>query len=141
MKEVLKEESNIEKLNKYLVSIGEAPLTEERKIEECDKPLKECDRPVVECDDKKAARMKRFQERMAARKAAKKEPVEECKDPVTESVKKVMRKPTVGRPGSLMESMNAGFAKLYGDFEDAAPASKYEPAKKFLNESVRKRAD
>ena len=53
--------------------------------------------------------------------------IRECKKPVTESVKKVSAA-KVGRPGSLMESMNKGFAKLYGDFDDS----------KSLNESYKK---
>lgn len=164
MKEVLKnnkplkEESNIDKINRYLVSIGEAPLTEE-KVVECDKSKK----PVIEeganpydkimdtiqkrgtvkkgevsarsskpakfkSDDNPYDKLKKyFKDKADVDLDECGEPMKECKKPVTESVKKVSAT-KVGRPGSLMESMNRGFAKLYGDFDDS----------KSLNESYKK---
>lgn len=152
MKEVLKnnkplkEESNIDKINRYLVSIGEAPLTEAAKEDanpydklmttvqkrgvkkSSDAPAKSSRPTKFKSDDNPYDKLKKhFKSKAGVDLDECDEPMKECKKPVTESVKKTSAA-KVGRPGNLMESMNRGFAKLYGDFDDS----------KSLNESYKK---
>ena len=69
------------------------------------------------------------------------EPMKECKKPVTESVKKTSAA-KVGRPGNLMESMNRGFVKLYGDFDDSKSLVESKGnKKKSLKENYEKQSD
>lgn len=100
-KKELKEETNMDKINKYLVSIGEAPITES-----------------IEEDEKKSSVTPR------------------AKGGVSnfDKIKKVIgiteSKKAAKRPMNLMESLNHGFLKLYGDFDDT----------KSLNEACDKKA-
>ena len=85
----LKEETNMDKINRYLVSIGEAPITES-----------------IEEDEKKSSITPRAKGGVSNFDKVKKV------IGITES-KKVAK-----RPMNLMESLNHGFLKLYGDFDD-----------------------
>ena len=121
-KKQLNEDSILDKINKYLDSIGEAPITESKDEDKKEKPtildqlntyLKtQGEKPITITESKKLVK-----------KAVK----------VSESLNK-----RSAHPGNLFESLNKGFEKLYGKVEDPILENKYSSSKKkeTINESL-----
>ena len=99
-KKPLNEDSILDKINKYLDSIGEAPITESKEKDE---------------------------EKVADKE---KETITESKKLVKKSVKvsESLNRRSV-HPGNLFESLNKGFEKLYGKVEDPVLENKYSSSK------------
>lgn len=151
-KKELKEETNMDKINKYLVSIGEAPITE--AMGDFDKVMAVIDgKPVSASNkgsnyDKVMKRVKDLNSTPSNYDKVKKviddkkstpsnfdkiRNVLDDKQPSSSNYDKITKvlgesKKLVKRSTSLMESLNDGFAKIYGDFDDT----------KSLNETCKK---
>lgn len=99
-KKSLNEDSILDKINKYLDSIDEAPITESKEEDE---------------------------EKVADKE---KEIITESKKLVKKSVKvsESLNRRSV-HPGNLFESLNKGFEKLYGKVEDPVLEDKYSSSK------------
>lgn len=100
-KKPLNEDSILDKINKYLDSIGEAPITESK-----------------EEDEEKIADKEK--ETITESKKSVKKPVK-----ISESFNR-----RSAHPGNLFESLNRGFEKLYGKVEDPVLENKYSSKKK-----------
>lgn len=96
MKEISKKETNIDKINKYLKSIGEDPIVE--GVVETEGALQE---------ESNLDKINKYLKSVGV-------------DPIVETVKKTVNesscKPTSSYRG-LMESLNVGFEKRYGKID------------------------
>lgn len=133
----LKEETNMDKINKYLVSIGEAPITESIEEDEKKSPF---DRVMDVIDQKGVDKPKDDEKKPSVTPRA--------KGGVSnfDKVKKVIgiteSKKVAKRPMNLMESLNNGFSKLYGDFDDSKSLVESKGnKKKSLKENYEKQSD
>lgn len=134
-KKELKEETNMDKINKYLVSIGEAPITE--SIKEDTEAMGNFDKIMATVDGKPVSASNKDSNYDKVMKKAKdlnstpsnydkiKKAIDDKKSASSnyDKIAKVLgeSKKSVKRSTNLMESLNSGFSKLYGDFDDSKP--------------------
>ena len=106
-KKQLNEDSILDKINKYLDSIGEAPITESKDEDKEEEPtiLDQLNTYLKSQGEKPITESKKL-----VKKAVK----------VSESLNK-----RSAHPGNLFESLNKGFEKLYGKVEDPILEDKY----------------
>ena len=128
----LKEETNMDKINKYLVSIGEAPITE--SIKEDTEAMGNFDKIMAAVDGKPVSASNKDSNYDKVMKKVKdlnstplnydkvKKAIDDKKSAPSNYDKIVKTlgesKKSVKRSTNLMESLNSGFSKLYGDFDD-----------------------
>ena len=120
-KKPLNEDSILDRINKYLDSIGEAPITESKDEDKEEEPT------IL---DQLNTYLKSQGEKPIT--------ITESKKPVKKAVKvsESLNKCSV-HPGNLFESLNKGFEKLYGKVEDPILENKYSSSKKkTINESL-----
>lgn len=129
----LEEETNMDKINKYLKSIGESPITED--MTNWGKISKELDRrPNTGFSnwDKIERTIDNYKNSGSSNWDKIDKLLKKQAKPVTESIKEGFK------PMNLFESMNRGFEKLYGKIDDIELEDKYAPVRKSLNESCKK---
>lgn len=130
--EYLKEETNMDKINKYLVSIGEAPITE--SIEEDTEVMGNFDKVMAAVDGKPVSASNKDSNYDKVKKVIDdkkstpsnfdkiKKAIDDKKSAPSnyDKIAKTLgeSKKSVKRSTNLMESLNSGFSKLYGDFDD-----------------------